>query len=126
MQRRLIALGRDLPDEQVAAGLGIDPEKWRFVKEAREQPAPISLDESPIEVEAEVSGAEDFGWVYEHLHRLPPATRACVVERVFGALSVEAIAERRQLPEPVVKGLIANGLAVMKTWIEEDRRYEDG
>ncbi|NER82948.1 MAG: hypothetical protein F6K42_26005, partial [Leptolyngbya sp. SIO1D8] len=98
---------------------------WRFIQKAREQPTPISLDESPIEIEAETSEIKDFSWIYEHLQALPPATRACIVERVFGQLSVEAIAERRQLPPEIVTGLIANGLATMKQQIEVEGRDVD-
>ncbi|NER81260.1 MAG: sigma-70 family RNA polymerase sigma factor, partial [Leptolyngbya sp. SIO1D8] len=66
-KRRLIALGRELSDEEVALGLGLSPEQWRFIQKAREQPTPISLDESPIEIEAETSEIKDFSWIYEHL-----------------------------------------------------------
>ena len=123
-QRRLTALGRELSEEDVALGFGLTADGWRYVKEAREQPSPVSLDESPLEVEDEAS-EQDFEWVIEHLEALPEVTRRCVIERVFGQLSVEVIAQRRGIPPVVVTGLISSGLAAMKMGIQEDQRYAD-
>ena len=117
-QRRMLAMGRDLTDEQVAIGLGISCEKWQFIKRVREAPTPVSLDESPIEIEDEATVQEDLTWVYEHLEKLPDVQRQCIVERVFGEVSIEVIAERRQLRPVVVQGLIAAGLAAMRSEIE--------
>lgn len=117
-QRRMLAMGRDLTDEQVAIGLGIAAEKWQFIKRVREAPTPVSLDESPIEIEDEATVQEDLTWVYEHLEKLPDVQRQCIVERVFGEASIEVIAERRQLRPVVVQGLIAAGLAAMRSEIE--------
>lgn len=120
-RRRLIALGRDLPEASVAAGLGISEEDWRFIKDTREAPTPMSLDENPIEIEdGALTDAEDLSWVYQHLGKLPIVQRQCISERVFDESSIEAIAQRHELLPVVVIGLIETGLAKMRSEIGEE------
>lgn len=118
-QRRLTAMGRSLPAAEVAKGLGMTAAHWEFVEAAREQPAPISLDDSPLELEAEAE-AEPSGqaWIFEHLAELPQQQYECVVESVFGHLADEAIARRKRLQPAMVRALIIAGLATLRNQVE--------
>ncbi|MEM6432278.1 MAG: sigma-70 family RNA polymerase sigma factor [Cyanobacteria bacterium P01_D01_bin.115] len=122
-QRLMIAAGHDLTSEEVAAGLGLTPERWRFVREVRELPSPMSLDDSPLEIEDGVEAEQDFSWVMGYLQELPILERACIVERVLSSLSIEQIARRHQITEVVVQGLIKSGFKTMRDRIEGEGRY---
>lgn len=119
-QRRLTAMGRPMAAVEVAEGLGMSREQWAFVEEAREQPAPISLDDSPIELEAEAAPEESGqAWIFAHLAELPAQQYECVVESVFGGLADEAIAQRNRLEPEAVRALITAGLQTLKTQVEK-------
>ena len=119
--------GQDLALDEVAEGLGIPKRHWQFIKEAREAPQPISLDEpdSFIEVEDCSETSEDLSWVYGYLQELPKAQQGCIVEAVFGELSHEEIAKRRGIDPVDVARLISSGLAAMRAKIEAEGRYAD-
>ncbi|MBD1918874.1 MULTISPECIES: sigma-70 family RNA polymerase sigma factor [Cyanophyceae] len=118
-QRRLTAMGRPMPADEVAEGLGFTGAQWKFIETAREQPAPISLDDSPIELEAEAAPEEaGQAWIFERLAELPQQQYECVVESVFGQLADEAIARRKKLEPAAVRALITAGLESLKTQVE--------
>ncbi|MEM6598497.1 MAG: sigma-70 family RNA polymerase sigma factor [Cyanobacteria bacterium P01_C01_bin.69] len=127
-QRKLIAAGRDdLSEEEIAVGIGLTPERWRFVKEVREAPQPASLTDGPIEVEA-TADEEDLSWVYGYVEALPDPQGRCVIEYVFGTLKdsskkVEAIAKRHGLTSAATQQLIDSALAKMRNQIQEDQGY---
>lgn len=120
-QRKLTAMGRPMPAVEVAVGLGMTPAQWEFVEVAREQPAPISLDDQRDEIELVAEAVpEESGqaWVFEHLAELPQQQYECVVESVFGGLADAAIAQRKRLEPAAVRALITAGLATLKTQVE--------
>ncbi|MEO0533266.1 MAG: sigma-70 family RNA polymerase sigma factor [Cyanobacteria bacterium P01_A01_bin.123] len=119
--------GQDLAADEVAKGLGIPKRRWEFIKQAREAPTPISLDEpdSSIEIEDCSETLEDLSWVYGYLDELPKATRDCIVAAVFSDFGHEEIAKRRGIDPTVVAGLISTGLAAMRAKIEAEGRYAD-
>ena len=123
-QRRLVAMGREMSTAAVAEGFGIPKSRWEFIEQARERPRPVSLDESPIEIEDPTPVAEeDRGWVFEYLANLPDATRGCVIEHVFKGMTVEAIAKQRGLTPEITAGLITSGLEAMKVAIEVEGHH---
>lgn len=111
--------GREMPLEEVAEGMGVSRERWRFVKEAREQKPVISLDEEPLQLAADGPEVEeDQTWVYDYLKNLPEPGYSCVVERVFGNLADEEIAKRHpNLSVTMVQLLIQQGLEQMRAEI---------
>ncbi|HZG39262.1 MAG TPA: sigma-70 family RNA polymerase sigma factor [Nodosilinea sp.] len=122
-QRKLTAMGRQMPAAEVAEGLGMSRSQWQFVEVAREQPAPISLDDSPIELEAEAAPEESGqAWIFEHLAELPAQQYECVVESVFGHLADTEIANRKKLEPAAVRALITAGLESLKTQVEGRKR----
>jgi len=122
-QRKLTAMGRQMPAAEVAEGLGMSRSQWQFVEVAREQPAPISLDDSPIELEAEAAPEESGqAWIFEHLAELPAQQYECLVESVFGHLADTEIANRKKLEPAAVRALITAGLESLKNQVEGRKR----
>jgi RNA polymerase sigma factor (sigma-70 family) len=118
-QRRLTAMGRELPDHEVAEGLGIPAARWQFVKQAREQPRPLSLDDSPLEIEASAPMEVPQSQVIEHLIDLPLEQYECVVESVFAGLRDDEIAARKHCTTAEVRACVAAGLGTLRAKILE-------
>ena len=122
-QRRLIALGRELPEEQIASGLGIKPQRWQFVKEVRELEAPTSIEACEVDIEDDSEAPEDLSWVYSYVEALPEPQRRCVIEYAFGQGKVATIAERHNLTTAVTQELIDSAFAVMRSQITQEHGY---
>lgn len=115
LQRRMADLGREMDSLDIAAALGISADEWRFIEEAREQPAPISLDDSPLDIAEELPATlEGTDELFSALATLPRLTYECLVEFVFGGLSEQEIAARKRLNPVQVKSLIARVLSELR------------
>lgn len=122
-RRRFFEHGCELTDLEVAAGLGISAEQWRFIREAREQPCPVSLDEEtdePIEIEAVLPEVDEHSHLLERWTELAELQRDCLAEMVWAGLAPAQIAKRRGLALERVEELINAGLAALRADLGDD------
>lgn len=111
---RLIAKGREVTLEEVAIGLGFTKEEWTYIREARERPAPASIDaleNFDIEDDHPAEGPS----LLEHLGALPELKVSLIRAHVMNGVSVADLAASRRAPPETITSLIEEGL----DWIKE-------
>ena len=120
MNKMLEAFGEPpISEEKAAKAMGIERERWQFIKQARERPAPSSLDASPIDLEDTRDSENDDEALMEALSKLEPITAECVIETYFSGLSEQEIAANKKLAVSVVRLHIAEGILKLKTLMRD-------
>jgi RNA polymerase sigma-B factor len=125
VQRRMVALGRNVSEEKIAASLGVSKVRWQWTQQAVARKPLVSLDDvqlSEEETEDQQEHEELKQEVYKRLGKLPNPYRVCVVGRFFKQLSDEAIARQQDTTPAQVQVWIEEGLQRLRSGQNEDRQ----
>jgi RNA polymerase sigma-B factor len=125
VQRRMVALGRNVPEEKIAESLGVSKARWTWTQQAVARKPLISLDDVQLSEEEEEDLQEEEALkqeMYKRLGKLKDPYRTCVMERFFKQMSDEAIARQQDTTPEQVRFWIEEGLNRLRNGQNEDRQ----
>jgi RNA polymerase sigma-B factor len=125
VQRRMVALGRNVSEEKIAESLGVSKARWTWTQQAVARKPLVSLDDVQLSEEEEEDLQEEEALkqeMYKRLGKLKDPYRTCIMERFFKQLSDEAIAKSQDTTPAQVQLWINEGLRRLRGEQNEDRQ----
>jgi RNA polymerase sigma-B factor len=125
VQRRMVALGRNVSEEKIAKSLGVNKARWAWTQQAVARKPLVSLDDVQLSEDEEEDLQEEEALkqeMYKRLGKLKDPYRTCIMERFFKQLSDEAIARQQDTSPEQVRFWIEEGLHRLRNGQNEDRQ----
>ena len=113
VQRRMVALGRNVSEEKIAESLGVSKARWTWTQQAVARKPLVSLDDVQLSEEETEDLQEEEALkqeMYRRLGKLKDPYRTCIMERFFKQMTDEAIARQQDTTPEQVRFWIDEGL----------------